>query len=270
MYTVIIGLLFGLLVGFGLGYPHAARPVWAMVWGVLAVALAQVGAGLILRGKVKAAMDAVQAVLVNGQKRIQQKVNHWQMRPPGSLKQAQQELERDQRVLVDQALEVAKRLEPLTRWTLMLNKQVSTLRMQLYYQVRDFKKVDELLPQCMFMDPVSAAMNLARLHVRGETAQADKFFAKQTRRLRYGQGALLYGLYAWMLLQRKDIDGAHKVLVRACSRMENDTIKANREHLANNRVHQFSNAGLGDEWYALGLEQPKVKYQRQRHPDRPF
>jgi hypothetical protein len=34
--------------------------------------------------------------------------------------------------------------------------------------------------------------------------------------------------------------------------------------LANNRVGHFSNAGMGDEWYALHLEQPKVKMQRQR------
>jgi hypothetical protein len=45
--------------------------------------------------------------------------------------------------------------------------------------------------------------------------------------------------------------------------MENATIKQNLEHLANNRINQFTNAGLGDEWYALHLEQPKVKTQRQ-------
>jgi hypothetical protein len=45
--------------------------------------------------------------------------------------------------------------------------------------------------------------------------------------------------------------------------MENDVIKSNLAHLANNRVRQFTNLGLGDEWYALHLEQPKVKTQRQ-------
>ena len=104
------------------------------------------------------------------------------------------------------------------------------------------------------------------LHVRGETAEAEKFFTKQTKRLRYGQGTVLYALYSWMLVQRKEIGAAHKILVLACEKMENEVIKANRDHLANNRVNQFSNAGLAEEWYALGLEQPKVKAQRQRHP----
>ena len=182
------------------------------------------------------------------------------------MKQAQGELERDQRVFIEQALEASKGLEKFVPWTLMLDRQIATLRMQLNYQLKDYRKVDELLPKCMFMDPMTAAMKLARLHVRGETAAAEKFFQKQTGRLRYGQGAILYALYAWMLVQRKELEAAHKILVRACEKMENEVIKNNRDHLANNRVNQFSNAGFSDEWYALGLEQPKVKMQRQRHP----
>ena len=270
MLTILISLLFGALLGAALALSHAARPSWVVVWGLLAASAAQVAAGLVLRRKVKAAMDAVQQVLLAGQKKLQQKVNQWQMRPPGSLKQAQLEIERDQRQHVEQALAVSKRLEPYTRWTLMLDRQIATLRMQLYYQIKDYRKVDELLPRCLFMDPMSAAMKLARLHVHGEAAAADKFFTRQSRRLRYGQGAILYGLYAWMLLQRKDVEGAHKVLIRASERMENETVKANRDHVANNRLTQFSNAGLGDEWYALGLEEPRIKSQRPRHGDRPF
>jgi len=270
MFTILITLVLGALVGLALGFGHVARPGWVVFWGLLAAALAQLGVGLLLRRKVKAAMDAVQLVLLNGQKRLQQKVNQWQTRPPGSMKQAQLEVEREQRVYIDQALQVSKSLEPLARWALMLDKQIATLRMQLYYQIKDFKKVDELLPHCIFMDPMSAAMRLARLHVRGDVAGADKFFKKQTRRQRYGQGGILYALYSWMQVQRKDIEGAHKTLIQACERMEHETLKANREHLANNRLNQFSNAGMGDEWYALGLEQPRVKMQRQRFSNRPF
>jgi BMFP domain-containing protein YqiC len=266
MYTIAISLLLGLLTGLSLGFAHLARPFWAAVWGVSGVLVGQLVIGLLLRRKVKAAMDAVQAVLLAGQKKLQQKVNHWQTRPPGSIKQAQAELERDQRVFLEQALAESGRLEPYTRWTLMLDRQIATLRMQLHYQLKEYRKVDELLPKCMFLEPMTAAMKLARLHERNEMAEAGKFFQKQVKRLRYGQGAILYAVYAWMLVQRKEIDEAHKVLVRACSKMENEVIKANRDHLANNRLNQFSNAGLAEEWYALGLEQPKVRMQRQRYP----
>jgi BMFP domain-containing protein YqiC len=264
MYTMLINFGLALLVGGGLRLAGATGHwYWAMLWGALAFLAGQVTLGLLLQRRVKRAMDGVQAVLLAGQKKLQQKINHWQQRPPGSLKQAQQELERDQRVFLEQALEASKGLEVYSRWTLMLDRQIATLRMQLYYQLKEFRKVDELLPRCMFLDPVTAAMKLARLHVRNEPAEAEKFFKKQTGKLRYGQGAIFYSLYAWMLVQRKEVDAAHKVLVQACTKMENEVVKANREHLANNRVNQFSNAGLADEWYALGLEQPKVKAQRQ-------
>lgn len=264
MYTILISLLLGTLFSLAMWFTHAARPVWAMVWGMLAVLAGQLTIGLLLRRKVKAAMDAVQNVLLTGQKKLQQKVNHWQARPPGSIKQAQLELEREQRVFLEQALEVSKVLEKYVRWTLMLDRQIATLRMQLYYQLKEYRKVDELLPKCMFMDPMTAAMKLARLHVRGENAAAEKFFRKQTKRLRYGQGAILYALYSWMLVQRKEVEAAHKLLVQACAKMEHDVIKTNRDHLANNRVTHFSNAAMADEWYALGLEQPKIRTQRQR------
>jgi hypothetical protein len=32
----------------------------------------------------------------------------------------------------------------------------------------------------------------------------------------------------------------------------------------NNRVAHFNNSGLGDQWYSLLLEEPKVKMQRPR------
>jgi hypothetical protein len=43
----------------------------------------------------------------------------------------------------------------------------------------------------------------------------------------------------------------------------------NFERLANGKVKQFSNSGFGDAWYALGLEEMKVKAQRQKMP-RPY
>jgi hypothetical protein len=270
MFTIVLCVLFGAVMGLTLGLTGAASVGWSVGWGVLAAVAAQAGAGLWLRRKVKASMDRVQGVLQAGQKRLQQKVSQWQMRPPGSVKQAQIELEREQRVFVEQALEKSRELERFFRWTPMLRRQVDTLRMQLYYQTKDFKKVDALLPTCLFLDPMTAAMKLARMHVTGAEG-TEKFFEKQVKRQRYGQGVILYALYAWMLVQRGDPDGAHKLLVRACEKSENETLKRNREHLANNRAAHFSNAGLGDEWYALGLEEPKVKMQRQRAPTgRPF
>jgi hypothetical protein len=34
-------------------------------------------------------------------------------------------------------------------------------------------------------------------------------------------------------------------------------LKQNWDHLVNGRIKRFSNAGLGEQWYALQLETPK-------------
>jgi hypothetical protein len=270
MLTVLINAVFGMLLIAALGMTDTAAWGWSVFWGVLVFVAGQGLSGFLIQKRVKAAMGGVQKILEDGQKRLQFKVNQWQMRPPGSIKQAQLEMEREQRVFVERALEAANGLERFNRWAPLMGRQISTLRLQLYWTLKEFKKVDELLPKALIVEPMMAAIKIARMHMRGEEG-IDKVFRKQVGRVRYGQGALLYGLYAWILVQKHDLDGAHKVLIEACEKMENDTIKKNREHLANNRVGHFSNAGLGDEWYALHLEQPKVKMQRQqRFSGRPF
>ncbi len=270
MLMVLINAIFGVLLCAALGMTGAANWGWSVFWGVLAFVAGQGSTGFLIQKRVKAAMGGVQKILEDGQKRLQLKVNQWQMRPPGSIKQAQQEIEREQRMFVEKALEASKGLERFNLWAPFMQRQVNTMRIQLYWMLKDFKKVDELFPKALIVDPMMAAIKIARMYMKGE-AGIDKVFKKHTARLRYGQGALLFGLYAWILVQKNDADGAHKVLIQACEKMENDTMKKNREHLANNRIGHFSNAGLGDEWYALHLEQPKVKMQRQsRFSDRPF
>ena len=265
MLTLVLNGVFGVLVAVALGATGVAN--WwcaVLIWGLLATLAGYALCAYLLSRRVKQDMTAVQAIMTEGQKRMQQKVHQWQMRPPGSLKQAQLEIERDQKRIVEQALAASAKLERFNRWMLLMNRQTATLRVQLYWSVKDFKRVDELLPSALFVEPMMMTLKMARMHMlNAETPDIEKFFRKQAAKLRYGQGALLYSLYAWILVQRKDLDAANKILLEASKKMENDVIKANLAHLANNRVNQFTNAGLGEEWYALHLELPKVKTQRQ-------
>jgi len=201
---------------------------------------------------------------VEGQKKMQQKIKLWQTRPPGSMKDAQLEMERDQKRIVDQTLEASKKLERFNGWVPLMGKQIATLRIQLYWSVKNFKKVDELMPHAIFMEPMMIGVKMARMYMlQADIAEIEKFFNKQMIKVRYGQGTMLYSMMAWIYVQRNDLDKANKVLIEASEKTENDIIKRNREHLANNHAAQFSNTGLGDEWYGFHLEQPKVKQQRQ-------
>ena len=262
MITILINLILGALLASVFCVMDVASLWWSVFWGVLVFIAGQAGVGFILQKRVKVAMQQVQKILEDGQKKLQFKVQQWQMRPPGSVKQAQLEMERDQRIFIERALTESQKIEKFKWWVPLMMRQIATLRLQLYWMLKDFKKVDALLPQALIVDPMMAAIKIARMYMK-EVDGIEKVFKKHTVRVRYDEGALLYGLYAWILVQRKDIDGAHKVLINACEKNENETLKRNRDFLANNRVEQFSNAGLGERWYALHLEQPKVKTQRQ-------
>ncbi len=273
MYTILISLLVGILVGLGCGYGDVASPFFSVLWGVVAALLAYGLAMLHFRRVLNGRMTQIQQIMVDGQKQIQARVNVLQTRPTGNPNQMIRELEKMQGRLIRQSLDETAGLESLIGWVPLLSRQIATMRMQFHYQLKEFDKVDELLPRCLMLDPLSMAMKLARMYRRKEPLEEQrKFFDRSVARLKYNQGALMYSLMAWILLQEKQDDEAHKVMLAAAKNTENDLIKRNLDRLANNRPREFSNAGLGDEWYALHLEQPKVNIKRQhaRHAGRPF
>ena len=84
--------------GFGAGIG------WSVFWGILSLVVAQFSLGFLVQRRVKAVMNAVQSILLAGQKRLQQKMQRWQMRPPGSVQAAQKEIFADTKVFVQDAL----------------------------------------------------------------------------------------------------------------------------------------------------------------------
>ncbi len=265
MLSVLISVLVGTGVGLGLGLTDTLGYGWSSFCGVLSFGVAQFVMGRIFQKRLKGSMEAVQAVLLDGQKKIQAKMARWQMRPPGSIQAMQAEIARDQRVFVTEALARTEDLRKFTPWVPMMARQIATAQFQLFWMIKEFKKVDELMPKALFMDPTMKAMKMARMYMLGKpTEDIAKVYTKAVRGVRYNQNVLLAATYSWILVQRKDIDGAYKALVHALENSDNEALKANRDNLANNRVAHFSNSGLGEQWYALMLEEPKVRPQRQR------
>lgn len=270
MYLIIINLVLGILAGMALGLTDVASTVWSVVWGILTFIAAQLLAGYLVQKKVKLEMEKVQEILNSGKNHLQQKIGQWQMRPPGSIKDAQKIIEKEQKIFIDRALEASAGMEKFNRWAPLMSKQVNALRLQLHWMNKDFKQVDKLMPHVLIMDPMMASIKIARMYMRNDEG-IDKVFKKHSGKARDDHGVLIYALYSWILVQQKKIDEAHKVLVDGCEKIENEFLKRNRESLANNRVGHFSNTPFGEEWYALHLEQPKMKMQRQqRFSKRPF
>ena len=251
MFAILIAVAVGVLGGLGLGFGLGCGLGWSITGGILAFVVVQVVLGRIIQKRVKAAMDSVQGVLLEGQKRLQAKMARWQTRPPGSIQAAQAEIARDQKVFVREALEQTEVLHTFDNWVPMMRRQIATAQFQLYWMIKEFKKVDELMPKALFLDPTTNAMKLARMYMTDQPVEEmAKVYARATRRLRYNQNVF--------------VDGAFKALNAALEKSDNETLKTNRDHLANNRVAHFSNAAIGDQWYALLLEEPRIHQQRPR------
>lgn len=271
MITILLNILLAAAVSIGLTVTDLSPWGWSIVWGVLTLILGQLALGWFLRRQMASVTDRVQQTMKQGQAKMQAKVQRWRTKPVSSPKAAEAELARDRDALIAEVQAILRPLERYRLWIPLLGRQLATMELQFAWQRKDWTRVDTLLPRALLMDPMLVCIKLARLwQQEAAPEELQKVFKKATRRARYGTTALLYATYAWMLLKRGDVDGAYKVLVEADEKNEHQTLKFNRDQLANNRLAHFSNAGFGDEWYSLWLEEPKVRAQRQRHPGRYF
>jgi len=242
---------------FGLG--------WSIFDGILAFGVFQGVFAFLIQKRVKRDMERVQAILMAGQKKLQKKMQQWQFRPPGSIQEAQKQIAADTRVFVEEALAETEKLRKYRLWVPMMERQIATAQFQLNWMIKKFNVVDKLMPKALFLDPTMAAMKMARLYTSGgDIAEIKKIYEKAVGRVKYNGNVLLAATMSWIEVQKGDADAAFKTLTEALKKSDDETLKHNHECLMNNRVGHFSNSGLGDTWYSLFLEEPKVRMQRPR------
>lgn len=261
MLTVIISAIIGLITGWA-SY-HEWNLGWAIGNGFVMAVATQLLVGLFIRKKVTKINEKIQNVMVEAQNKINRMAQGFQRRPLGSIKEMQKMLEKEQNESVKKALEVSNEMNKFYKWNFLLERQINTMRMLLHFQLRELEEVDKLMPRCLMMDPRAVAIKIIRMYKKGNQ-DFHKVFAKKTKRLKNDDAALLYGLYSWILIKEGQTDKALNVLIEAKKKTSNETIIQNWEHLANGRIKQFSNAGLGDMWYSLYLEDAKIKPQKMR------
>lgn len=265
MLSLIIAALCGIGTGASLYLTDTLGYGWSAFLAIVAFGAVQMCIGIFLQRKVKTEMKAVEQTLLNGQKAMQAKTQRWQMRPPGSIQEAQNEMARDQRKFVEEALALTDRLHRFDLWIPLMRRQIATAQFQLHWMIREYRKCDQLMDKALFVEPTMYAMKMARMYTLGRpTEEIAKAYRKGSRRLRYNQNVLIAATWSWILVKRNEIDEALRALNAALKNSDNETLKANREALANNRIAHFTNTGIGDTWWAIGLEEPKVRMQRQR------
>lgn len=269
MLTLLIAILFaaaGVLAGVFL----IGSVGWAITLGVVGFAVPAAALSFWLRKRLERIFTEVQTGIQHEQEQIQRQVLRMQNKVSGSTKGLQQQMEKKQAEGIRRALQDLDRAKPLFKWNFLARRQVNTLKAQLYYQIKDFEKADEFLKDSIALDPMTVAIRMARNYKHGNMEAVEKDFKKHSRRFKYDKGTLLYALYSWILVKENRIDEAVELLAKAKEETEDETLAANWEHLANGRTKRFSNAGLGEQWYALHLETPKAQRPRARGGRRRF
>jgi hypothetical protein len=227
--------------------------------------------GFLVRKKITAVQNELQEVLMAGQKRITRKVQQFQSKPGGNIKFIQRQIEADQKTVCQEALDFTARLEPFKMWTLTMGRQLATMRLQFFYQLKEFEQVDAILAAGglfrgpMMLEPMAIAMKMARQYKNGDIAGAEKSFKWHIKWFKGDRGTLLYGLMSWIFMKEGESEKARQLLDKAKEITANPTLASNWELLSNCKDKSFSNAGLGEEWYGLYLENPpNPKQQRMR------
>ena len=273
MYSILIAAFAAAAAGAALRASHSSNWFWTVFFSILAFGAAFAAVNWLLRRRIMSAMSDMQTFLAEGQKSLQAKIHDYQFHPKGDPRQFQERLQREQKNLLREAIARTAALERFRNWVPFMQRQINTTRMQFHYQLGEFDKVDAMLPKCLVIDPATAAMKIARQYAnKADLAEMEKTFRKAKARCRYDQSGLLYATLSWIYVKSDRLDEAYKLLVQACQDNSvdegpNSTLPRNRDLLANNRPREFSNAGFGDQWYALQLAQPKIRYER-RAPGR--
>lgn len=266
MFTLLLSLLVmvGMWVGLHFGL-HMRN--WSIVLAILSGLAIQILVTLWIRRRITALMNSIQGRISERTNTLRRKYEQMAGRG-GNIRFLMDQARKDQDVMLAEALESSRKMDPYCKWSLLLDRQINAIRVQFLFQLRKFEEVDRLLPKTLLGDPVLCCMKMCREYQRGDEAALEKTYNKFRKKFKR-DAVLIYATYSWMLLRKKQLEKALQVLVDGKKATEDDTLGRNWEALANGKAGQFSNADLGEAWYALLLEEPKQPRQpgpRQMRP----
>lgn len=255
-------IFFSLVAAFAAGYftyvaGEGGHWGWAILAGVAAALVVIVPVNLWIARQLRRIFGNVQSDLVVAQNRIRTKANMMAQRGQGGAKAAAQ-LEEEMASEVRRILPSIDEARKYRLWNPLAMAQVNLMKGQLLYQIRDYEAARPFLEKALVVDPSILCMRLVLQWKKdpGDVAALDKVFRKNIARFKYEKSTLCYATYSWLLVRQNKLTEAVTLLDEAKKKTGDPVIAQNWEHLANRRMTRFSNAGLGENWYALGLEQP--------------
>ena len=256
MLSLIISLIVGTAAILACHFGWPGHPDWTATAGVVGFLGSNAVISLILRKRMMTAFQSVQNAILEDQAVLRRKANALQGRAGMGM---MEKLEQEQNASVRRALKMLDTLKPFEKWNFLVKKQTDALRAQFHFQLKEYEQADKCLRGAMLMDPQMIAIQMTRYYKLGEEKKLVSCYQKGIRRFKDERGAIIYGLYSWILVQQKKIDEAIQVLVDAKQKIDHPVLKQNWESLVNGKTNRFSNAGFGEVWYSLQLEQPRIQ-----------
>lgn len=265
MLTLLISILVTAATYFGCNEYDISPKGWSITAFIACLILLRI----FTQRKMKRVQGDLETLIKDGSGRINRMVQQFQMKPGGNPKQIQQKIETEQHKMLKLALDHTVNFEPLKKWNLSMGRQIATMRLQFNYQLKNFKDVDEILATRipflrgpMLLDPTSVSMKMARQYKNDDLAGAEKTYKWFSRWFLGAKGKLLFATMSWMYVKTGETEKAREVLVKGKKKTGHEALIKNWEHLSNGREKSFSNAGIGEEWYSLYLENPPMVKQK--------
>ena len=152
MLTYLTSLVVAVIVFCATRFGLSVTPNWGIVWAFLAFFACQISISLLMRRAVGRVQMKIQDIMLDVQKRLEAKQQHFARHPMGSPKMMMQQMEREQSAGLERALEACDLYQPYYLWNPFLSRQVNSMKMAFNYQLKRFDEVDALLPKCIFFD----------------------------------------------------------------------------------------------------------------------
>ena len=254
MLSIVIAITIGLLTS-GIASAKIESQGWVITIGMVSFLTAAIILNRHFGKKLTTIVNQVQAMLTESQNEAYKMINRFQSKPVGSQKMMEKKVEKKVEAGVIKALELLQTVQPLYKWSFLAERQINTLKMQLHFQIKQFDEADNLMPKILVLEPLTLCMKMVRQY-HNNSDDLEKTYKKGIKKFKYEKGILVHSLYAWILVKRKETAKAMEVLTLAKEKIDDEMIHRNWQNVANNKVHLFSNAFLGEQWYSLHLEKP--------------
>lgn len=264
MLTVILAFTTALLAWFGIYYGIPGRHWgWATVASLVGFFAIVVPISFIIRKKLEKIFTGLQNAILLSQEQLRRKVLALQNKMQGGPK-FQAQIEKEQEDGIRDALKLLDEVKPFYKWNFLARRQTNTVRGQMLFQIKDFAEAEKLLAKAFVLEPMTLAMQMSIMYKNGKIKDLEKAFQTGIGRFKDEKATILYALYSWVLVAEKRVTDAVAVLAEGKKKCESPILAQNWDHLVNGRNRRFSNAGFGETWYALHLEEmPQVRARAQ-------